>query len=187
MVGVLCRDGVGGKSEKLSVALSPQIRAGHQAILPDGSHDQRRCAQHRWREEDQCTGEPFLNYMITVFVGFPYWFRVVFETSDKHFWSSQNLFWILLTVVLCDSWLSPQSTMRDQAVALLELLLTKDNYAYISFYNSLVNEAYYDLATLLREDLPSSSPGANRNASDGCTPYGKRKLCFMQHLNISII
>lgn len=74
--------------------------------------------------------------------------------------------------------------MRDQAVALLELLLTKDNYAYISFYNSLVNEAYYDLATLLREDLPCLS---NRNSSDECTPYGRRKLCFMQHLNILIM
>lgn len=77
--------------------------------------------------------------------------------------------------------------MRDQAVALLELLLTKDNYAYISFYNSLVNEAYYDLATLLREDLPCSSAGANRNSSDEFTPYGRRKLCFMQHLNILIM
>lgn len=47
MVGVLCRDGVGGKSQELSVALSPKIRAGHQAILPDGSHDQRWRAQHR--------------------------------------------------------------------------------------------------------------------------------------------
>lgn len=59
MVGILCRDGVGGKSEKLSVALSSQIRAGHQAILPDGSHGQRWCTQHRWRGGDQYTGEHF--------------------------------------------------------------------------------------------------------------------------------
>lgn len=47
MVGVLRRDGVGGKSEELSVALSSQVRAGHQAILPDGSHDQRWRARRR--------------------------------------------------------------------------------------------------------------------------------------------
>lgn len=47
MVGVLCRDGVGGRCEELSAALSTQIGAGHQAILPDGSHDQRRCSQRR--------------------------------------------------------------------------------------------------------------------------------------------
>lgn len=27
----------------------------------------------------------FLNHMITVFVGFHYWFLMVFETFDKHF------------------------------------------------------------------------------------------------------
>lgn len=40
MVGVLCRDGVGGKSEELFAALSPQTGAGYQALLPDGPHDQ---------------------------------------------------------------------------------------------------------------------------------------------------
>uniref|UniRef100_H3D0A2 Apoptotic protease-activating factor 1 n=1 Tax=Tetraodon nigroviridis TaxID=99883 RepID=H3D0A2_TETNG len=60
-------------------------------------------------------------------------------------------------------------TRRDQAVALLELLLKKDNRAYISFYNSLVKVAYNDLATLLFEALP-------RSASDGCTPYGNRLI-----------
>lgn len=69
-------------------------------------------------------------------------------------------------------------------MALLELLLKKDNRAYISFYNSLVEEAYDDLATFLHADLPRSSLGANKNASDGCTPYGKREVCFKQHLNI---
>lgn len=69
-------------------------------------------------------------------------------------------------------------------MALLELLLRKDNRAYISFYNSLVKEAHDDLAILLHEDLPRLSPGANKNASDGCTPYGKKVVCFKQHLNI---
>lgn len=74
--------------------------------------------------------------------------------------------------------MSPQPTRKDQAVALLELLLRKDNRAYISFYNSLVKETYDDLALLLHGDLPCSSPGANKNASDGCTPYGKREVGF---------
>lgn len=69
-------------------------------------------------------------------------------------------------------------------MALLELLLKKDNCAYISFYNSLVKETYDDLAILLHEDLPRLSPGANKNATDGCTAYGNIEVCFMQHLNI---
>lgn len=64
-------------------------------------------------------------------------------------------------------------------MALLELLLRKDNCAYISFYNSLVKETYDDLATLLHEYLPRLSPGATKNASDGCTPYGKREVGFI--------
>uniref|UniRef100_H2U9E5 Apoptotic protease-activating factor 1 n=1 Tax=Takifugu rubripes TaxID=31033 RepID=H2U9E5_TAKRU len=63
------------------------------------------------------------------------------------------------------------ATRKDQAVALLDLLLRKDNRTYISFYNSLVKETYDDLATLLHEYLPRLSPGATKNASDGCTPY----------------
>uniref|UniRef100_A0A665WFP3 Apoptotic protease-activating factor 1 n=1 Tax=Echeneis naucrates TaxID=173247 RepID=A0A665WFP3_ECHNA len=47
-----------------------------------------------------------------------------------------------------------QPTRKDQAVALLELLLRKDNNAYISFYNALVKEAYDDLANLLHDGLP---------------------------------
>uniref|UniRef100_A0A8C3G6N0 Apoptotic protease-activating factor 1 n=1 Tax=Cyclopterus lumpus TaxID=8103 RepID=A0A8C3G6N0_CYCLU len=50
-----------------------------------------------------------------------------------------------------------QPTRKDQAVALLELLLRKDNRAYISFYNAMVKEAYNDLANLLHRDLPRSS------------------------------
>lgn len=40
MVGVLSRHGAGGKGAELSAALSQQTGAGHQALLPDGSHDQ---------------------------------------------------------------------------------------------------------------------------------------------------
>ncbi|XP_070709625.1 apoptotic protease-activating factor 1 [Pempheris klunzingeri] len=63
-----------------------------------------------------------------------------------------------------------QPTRKDQAVALLELLLRKDNCAYISFYNALIKETYNDLANLLHEDLPRMSPDAHKS-SDSCTSY----------------
>lgn len=44
MVHKLCGDGVGGTGTELSAALSPQTGGGHQGILPDGPHDQRRLA-----------------------------------------------------------------------------------------------------------------------------------------------
>uniref|UniRef100_A0A667Z0S8 Apoptotic protease-activating factor 1 n=1 Tax=Myripristis murdjan TaxID=586833 RepID=A0A667Z0S8_9TELE len=67
--------------------------------------------------------------------------------------------------------ISKQPTRRDQAVALLELLLRKDNRAYISFYNALVRESYGDLANLLHNNLPLISPEAHKSFSDGGTPY----------------
>ncbi|XP_071373222.1 apoptotic protease-activating factor 1 isoform X1 [Centroberyx affinis] len=69
-----------------------------------------------------------------------------------------------------------KSTRRDQAVALLELLLRKDNRAYISFYNALVRESYGDLANLLHNNLPLVSPEAHKSFSDGGTPYVQRVL-----------
>ncbi|XP_056281002.1 apoptotic protease-activating factor 1 [Pseudoliparis swirei] len=63
-----------------------------------------------------------------------------------------------------------QATRKDQAVALLELLLRKDNRAYVSFYNALVKEAYNDLANLLHADLPRALPEAHARSSDCCTP-----------------
>ncbi|TKS90790.1 Apoptotic protease-activating factor 1 [Collichthys lucidus] len=64
-----------------------------------------------------------------------------------------------------------QSTRKDQAVALLELLLKKDNHAYISFYNALVREAYDDLANLLYDDLPKMSQNVHKSNSDSNTSY----------------
>uniref|UniRef100_A0A4W6E8N7 Apoptotic protease-activating factor 1 n=1 Tax=Lates calcarifer TaxID=8187 RepID=A0A4W6E8N7_LATCA len=64
-----------------------------------------------------------------------------------------------------------QPTRKDQAVALLELLLRKDNRAYISFYNALVKETYDDLANLLYDDLPQISANAHKSSSDGWTPH----------------
>ncbi|XP_061524069.1 apoptotic protease-activating factor 1 isoform X2 [Phycodurus eques] len=54
--------------------------------------------------------------------------------------------------------ISSRPSRKDQAAALLELLLKKDNNAFISFYNALVKEAYNDLASLLQGELPGASP-----------------------------
>lgn len=62
-------------------------------------------------------------------------------------------------------------TRKDQAAALLELLLMKDNRAYISFYNSLVKEAYDELAHLLHGDLPNILFDAHKSSSDSTTSY----------------
>uniref|UniRef100_A0A673AZM4 CARD domain-containing protein n=1 Tax=Sphaeramia orbicularis TaxID=375764 RepID=A0A673AZM4_9TELE len=64
-----------------------------------------------------------------------------------------------------------EEKIRTQAVELLELLLRKDNHAYISFYNALIKEAYDDLANLLHDDLPNISPSVYKSFPDGCTPY----------------
>ncbi|XP_030633054.1 apoptotic protease-activating factor 1 [Chanos chanos] len=62
-------------------------------------------------------------------------------------------------------------TRKDQAAALLELLLRKDNRAYISFYNALVRESYGDLANLLHGDLPVLSPEGEKSFSDGVSSF----------------
>ncbi|XP_041833714.1 apoptotic protease-activating factor 1 isoform X2 [Melanotaenia boesemani] len=64
-----------------------------------------------------------------------------------------------------------QATRKDQAVALLELLLRKDNRSYISFYNALVKESYDDLASLLHDDLPRHSFDGYKASSDSSTSY----------------
>uniref|UniRef100_A0A8C6UB98 Apoptotic protease-activating factor 1 n=1 Tax=Neogobius melanostomus TaxID=47308 RepID=A0A8C6UB98_9GOBI len=65
---------------------------------------------------------------------------------------------------------------RDQAAALLELMLRKDNRTYISFYNALIKETYDDLASLLHADLPRTSPTAYKSFPDGYTPYVRTVL-----------
>uniref|UniRef100_A0A8C2GN97 Apoptotic protease-activating factor 1 n=1 Tax=Cyprinus carpio TaxID=7962 RepID=A0A8C2GN97_CYPCA len=57
-----------------------------------------------------------------------------------------------------------------QAAALLEVLLMKDNRAYISFYNALVRESYGDLANLLHSGLPLLSPVGERSFADRVSP-----------------
>nr|XP_040030006.1 apoptotic protease-activating factor 1 isoform X4 [Gasterosteus aculeatus aculeatus] len=64
-----------------------------------------------------------------------------------------------------------QPSRKDQAAALLALLLMKDNRAYISFYNAMVQEGYNDLANLLHRDLPLGLPEGLKRSTDCCTPY----------------
>lgn len=69
--------------------------------------------------------------------------------------------------------LSIQPTRKDQAASLIELLLRKDNCAFISFYNALVKEAYDDLARLLYDNLPQISSNGYEKLSDENTSYGE--------------
>ncbi|XP_046715891.1 apoptotic protease-activating factor 1 isoform X1 [Silurus meridionalis] len=58
-------------------------------------------------------------------------------------------------------------TRKEKAAALLEVLLCKDNRAYISFYNALIRESYGDLAGLLHGDLPQLSPEGDKSSLNG--------------------
>lgn len=83
--------------------------------------------------------------------------------------------------------LLPQPTRKEQAAALLEVLLRKDNRAYISFYNALIRESYGDLANLLHSDLPLLSPEGEKSFADGVSPSGNHldmyELVFEGGLN----
>lgn len=56
---------------------------------------------------------------------------------------------------------------------LLKIILAKDDYAFISFYNALVHEGYKDLAALLQDGIPIISPYNGKNSMDGETSYGQ--------------
>ncbi|XP_067860938.1 apoptotic protease-activating factor 1 isoform X2 [Heptranchias perlo] len=70
-----------------------------------------------------------------------------------------------------------QATQKERAVLLLDLILQKDNYAVISFYNALLNEGYKELAALLQDGLPIISPFTNKVSLDGLTAYVQTVLC----------
>ncbi|XP_056603976.1 apoptotic protease-activating factor 1 isoform X2 [Triplophysa dalaica] len=60
-----------------------------------------------------------------------------------------------------------KATRKEQAAALLDTVLRKDNRAYISFYNALIRESYGDLAGLLHNNLPLLSPEGEKSFADG--------------------
>uniref|UniRef100_A0A8C4X6R1 Apoptotic protease-activating factor 1 n=1 Tax=Erpetoichthys calabaricus TaxID=27687 RepID=A0A8C4X6R1_ERPCA len=68
-------------------------------------------------------------------------------------------------------------TRKEQAVALIDCILKKDNIAYISFYNGLIQEQYRDLAALLQHDLPLVSPPIQKGFSHDETAYVQTILC----------
>ncbi|XP_062928578.1 apoptotic protease-activating factor 1 isoform X1 [Mobula hypostoma] len=69
-----------------------------------------------------------------------------------------------------------QATQKERAALLIDLILKKDNYAVISFYNALLNEGYKELAALLQDGLPIIS-ASNKSSMDGLTPYVQTILC----------
>ncbi|XP_034982780.1 apoptotic protease-activating factor 1 isoform X1 [Zootoca vivipara] len=70
-----------------------------------------------------------------------------------------------------------QTTQRERAAMLVKIILAKDNYAYVSFYNALLHEGYKDLAALLQDGIPIISPYNGKNSMDGVTSYVKTILC----------
>lgn len=154
MVAARLRDGTGGKSAKLFATLSAQARGRHQTCLPDGSHGQRWSPDSGWGREDQDTGAFWIIFSSPI---------CMISANCCNPWSAVKLNLILIHF---------QTSRRDQAAALLELLLRKDNNTFVSFYNSLVKEAYDDLANLLYDDLPRMCPDAYKTSSFGDTPYG---------------
>lgn len=52
------------------------------------------------------------------------------------------------------------------------MILKKDNYSYISFYNALLHEGYKDLAVLLHGGLPVISSSNGKDSVGGITSYG---------------
>lgn len=53
------------------------------------------------------------------------------------------------------------------------MILKKDNYSYISFYNALIHEGYKDLAALLQSGIPViSSSSGGKDSVGGITSYG---------------
>uniref|UniRef100_A0A8C8VR31 Apoptotic protease-activating factor 1 n=1 Tax=Pelusios castaneus TaxID=367368 RepID=A0A8C8VR31_9SAUR len=70
-----------------------------------------------------------------------------------------------------------QATQRERAASLINIILAKDNYSYISFYNALLHEGYKDLAALLQDGTPIISSCNGNKTMDGITSYVRTVLC----------
>ncbi|XP_035756919.1 apoptotic protease-activating factor 1 isoform X2 [Egretta garzetta] len=70
-----------------------------------------------------------------------------------------------------------QSTQKERAAMLINIILRKDNNSYRSFYNALLHEGYRDLAALLQDGIPAISSGNRKSSTDGMTSYVKTVLC----------
>ncbi|XP_033919125.1 apoptotic protease-activating factor 1 isoform X2 [Melopsittacus undulatus] len=70
-----------------------------------------------------------------------------------------------------------QNTQKERAAMLINIILTKDNNSYRSFYNALLHEGYSDLAALLQDGIPAVSSGNRKSSMDGMTSHVKTVLC----------
>ncbi|KAF4791544.1 apoptotic protease-activating factor 1 isoform X1 [Turdus rufiventris] len=70
-----------------------------------------------------------------------------------------------------------QNTRKERAAMLINIILTKDNNSYRSFYNALLHEGYRDLAALLQDGIPAVSSGNRKSSMDGMTSHVKTILC----------
>uniref|UniRef100_A0A4X1SR33 Apoptotic protease-activating factor 1 n=1 Tax=Sus scrofa TaxID=9823 RepID=A0A4X1SR33_PIG len=70
-----------------------------------------------------------------------------------------------------------EPTQCQRAALLIKMILKKDNYAYISFYNALLHEGYKDLAALLHGGLPVVSSSNSKDSVAGITSYVRTVLC----------
>ncbi|XP_065793438.1 apoptotic protease-activating factor 1 isoform X2 [Muntiacus reevesi] len=70
-----------------------------------------------------------------------------------------------------------EPTQRQRAAMLIKMILKKDNYSYISFYNALLHEGYKDLAALLHGGIPVVSSSDGKDSVSGITSYVKTVLC----------
>ncbi|XP_075712829.1 apoptotic protease-activating factor 1 isoform X1 [Rhinoderma darwinii] len=87
--------------------------------------------------------------------------------------------------MISDEVISPQeeetvknkATQVDRANQLIKIILSKDNHAFVSFYNALLHEGYKDLAALLKEASSIDLFGSGKVSSNGITSYVKTALC----------
>ncbi|XP_016078670.1 PREDICTED: apoptotic protease-activating factor 1 isoform X3 [Miniopterus natalensis] len=70
-----------------------------------------------------------------------------------------------------------EPTQQHRAAMLIKIILKKDNYSYISFYNALLHEGYKDLAVLLHGGLPDVSSSNDKDSAGGITSYVRTVLC----------
>ncbi|XP_073183556.1 apoptotic protease-activating factor 1 isoform X13 [Lepidochelys kempii] len=70
-----------------------------------------------------------------------------------------------------------QTTQKERAAMLIKIILAKDNYSYISFYNALLHEGYKDLAAVLQDGIPIISSCNGNKSMDAVTSYVRTVLC----------
>ncbi|XP_038612217.1 apoptotic protease-activating factor 1 isoform X2 [Tachyglossus aculeatus] len=70
-----------------------------------------------------------------------------------------------------------QGTQEERAAMLIKMILQKDNFSYISFYNALLHEGYKDLAALLQDGVPFTASPKGKDTLDGVTSYVRAVLC----------